>query len=147
MADDCALDDKDSKEASAYIVAQADSLFRQWEFYENLTWRIPTLVLSANGALFYVLEKSKGDYASVAFFIVGAVNVLFGHRLYRSSRMAIHLLDQLTTRFDNKYGLRDVVRSTGALEWASWSRPGSRLLLARAFELWGLGLVLWSFVS
>lgn len=129
-----------------YIHQQADSLFQQWQFYENLTWRIPTMAVTVNGGLLAALkllgQGSSPITGAVLYCIIGALNLLYGYRLYRSSKLARRLLRELQEKFDGVFGVRGVVRSTRDMNWPFWARYSSRLLMAHAFNLWGLTLVM-----
>lgn len=97
-----------------------------------------------------VLDSFK-PFSGILFLAIGTLTVLYGYRLYRASRLAQCIINDLRDKIDNVYGVRDIVRTTRDVKWKKWACRGSRTAMAYTFMAWGvLGIVVgivYSFVQ
>jgi hypothetical protein len=141
-----------------YIIHQANNLFKQWEFYNNLTWRIPTMIVTVNAAIiialrFITFDKTHSVFEPILYIIVGFITWIYAYRLYRATRLAQELLREIQVNFDNNFGVKNVIRRTANIRnwpwWASnkyWGKGSSRIRMSIVFLIWGLLLITWGII-
>jgi hypothetical protein len=126
-----------------YVKMQAELIFRQWEFYQHLTWQVPTAAITMNGAVFALskLLESSPLCLGLAWMLTGLLTVALAHRLHRASELSKVLLHELQEKFDKPYGVEGVVRMTDQMSWSCCTRISSRSLVCWVLFLWGMFLI------
>lgn len=129
----------------AFVQKQVELLFKQWEFYENLTWRIPTMVITVNGGLLalYKLGQSHATaWIPFAMLFVGLITLVNAYRLHRANRLAKQILLELRVRFYDKHGVEGVVHTTRQMKWSPFTKGSSRTLTVWLLIVWGVFLLI-----
>ena len=132
------------QDSNEYIREQAKTIYQQWEFFQSLTWRIPTTIVSLNVALILLLRLGSDNLKLIDMpllcLFVGLFNIVNAHRLYRALAIANLLMAQLVNNFDKEYGievkrLNNTGTFCGDLKWLS-SRQFTYLFLGAVGLVW-----------